>query len=141
MTKTVLSTLRLTHEGALTALRAAIEHSNFLGVGQNITIVDDGGNLLAFVRMDGARFLSIKTSLKKARTAASHRMPSSQVSETLALQFAAATDGDVTALEGGFPILFGGICVGGIGVGSGSGAQDCAVARAALAAIGADPVN
>ena len=47
----------------------------------------------------------------------------------------------MTGLPGGLPIRIGGVLVGGIGIGSGSGAQDEAVARAALAAIGADPVN
>jgi glc operon protein GlcG len=141
MTEAVKPSLRLTHEGAMTALRAGIDRAREIGVGQNITIVDESGNLLAFVRMDGARFLSIKTSLKKARTAASHRIPTSKVPQELALQFAVATEGDVTGLEGGLPILFGGVCVGAVGVGSGSSAQDTDVARAALAAIGADAIQ
>ena len=45
--------------------------------------------------------------------------------------------GGLTNLEGGFPIVIDGICVGAIGVGSGTGAQDCEVARAGLAALGA----
>ncbi len=53
---------------------------------------------------------------------------------------AAATQGAVTGLPGGLPIRFGGRLVGGIGVGSGTGAEDEQVARAALAAVGADTV-
>ena len=129
--------LKLTHEGALRALDAALKKAEALGVPQNITIVDDGGNLLAFVRMDGAKMFSIRTSQKKAISAASHRQPSGMLKPELELKMAIATDGGLTNLEGGFPIVIDGICVGAIGVGSGTGAQDCEVARAGLAALGA----
>ena len=129
--------LKLTHEGALRALDAALKKAESLGVPQNITIVDDGGNLLAFVRMDGAKTMSIRTSQKKAVSAASHRQPSGQLVPDLELKLALATDGGLTNLEGGFPIVIDGVCVGAIGVGSGTGAQDCEVARAGLAALGA----
>lgn len=127
--------LKLTHEGAMHALRAGIEKASALGAPQNITLVDDGGNLLAFVRMDGAKTFSIMTSHKKALSAASHRQPSGKLDPRLEHLFAAATEGKLTNLEGGFPILFGGVCVGGIGVGSGTGEQDREVANAALAAF------
>ena len=129
--------LKLTHEGALRALDAALKKAESLGVPQNITIVDDGGNLLAFVRMDGAKTMSIRTSQKKAISAASHRQPSGQLKAELEIKMALATDGGLTNLEGGFPIMIEGHCVGAIGVGSGTGAQDCEVARAGLAALGA----
>ncbi len=129
--------LKLTHHGALCALDAALKKAESLDVPQNITIVDDGGNLLAFVRMDGAKTMSIRTSQKKAISAASHRQPSGQLKAELEVLMAIATDGGLTNLEGGFPIVIDGICVGAIGVGSGTGAQDCEVARAALAALGA----
>ena len=132
--------LKLTHEGVMHALRAGIEKSNALGAPENITIVDEGGNLLGFVRMDGAKTFSTMTSHKKAISAASHRQPSGRLDPKLEHLFAAATEGKLTNLEGGFPILFAGVCVGGIGVGSGTGAQDCEVARAMLAALGADPL-
>ena len=133
-------TLKLTHAGALRALEAAMQKAAALGVPQNITIVDDGGNLLAFVRMDGAKMLSIRTSQKKAVSAASHRAPSGKLAADLELKLSIATEGLLTNLEGGFPIIIGGACVGAIGVGSGTGAQDCEVARAGLAALGAEPL-
>jgi len=132
--------LKLTHEGALKALNAALMKAESLGVPQNITIVDDGGNLLAFVRMDGAKVLSIRTSQKKAVSAASLRAPSGHLKPELEVKMAIATEGALTNLEGGFPIMVEGICVGAIGVGSGTGAQDCEVARAGLAALGAQPL-
>ena len=129
--------LKLTHAGALCALDAAMKKAAELGVPQNITIVDEGGNLLAFVRMDGAKTLSIRTSQKKAISAASHRAPSGGLAGDLEIKLAIATDGGLTNLEGGFPLIIDGNCVGAIGVGSGTGAQDCEVARAGLAALGA----
>jgi len=56
--------LKLTHEGALKILRAAIEKAREMKQPQCITITDDGGHLLAFVRMDGAKVLSIDSSSK-----------------------------------------------------------------------------
>lgn len=129
--------LKLTHNGAAKMLLAAVAHAEALGVGQNITIVDEGGNLMAFVRMDGARLLSIDTSRHKAISAASHRQPTSRLDPELETQFGLATSGRLTNLEGGLPIIVDGETIGGIGVGSGSGAQDIEVAQAGLAAIGA----
>ncbi|MFG1246098.1 heme-binding protein [Xanthobacter flavus] len=128
---------KLTHAGALVALAAAVARAEEMGVPQNISIVDDGGNLLAFVRMDGAKLLSRETSLSKAISAASHRQPTSRLDPALELKLAIASGGRLTNLEGGFPIIIDGVCVGGIGVGSGKGSEDVDVARAALAALGA----
>lgn len=130
--------VRLTHAGALLALAAAVRRAEEMGVPQNISIVDEGGNLLAFVRMDGAKLLSRETSLSKAISAASHRQPTSRLDPALELKLAIAAGGRLTNLEGGLPIIIGGVCVGGIGVGSGKGSEDVEVARAALAALGAE---
>jgi glc operon protein GlcG len=133
----ITKTSRLTHEGALLALRGAIAKAEEIGVPQNITIVDDGGNLLAFVRMDGAKLLSGETSRSKAISAASHRQPSGGLSPDLELKLAIASGGRLTNLEGGFPIVIDGVCVGAIGVGSGTAQQDVEVAKAGLIEIGA----
>ncbi|WP_142848402.1 heme-binding protein [Telmatospirillum sp. J64-1] len=129
---------KLTHEGAFVALSAAVDYATEIGVPQNICIVDDGGNLLAFIRMDGAKFLSSETCMKKAITAASHSRPSGSLLPELEVKLSLATNGRLTNLEGGFPIIIDGYTVGGIGVGSGSGSEDVAVAKAALRALGAE---
>ena len=133
----VRTAAKLTEEGALRMLEGARAHAKAIGVPQNITIVDEGGNLLAFVRMDGAKLMSRETSLSKAISAASHRQPTARLDPALELKLAIASGGRLTNLEGGLPILVDGVCIGGIGVGSGTGAQDIDVARAGLAAIGA----
>jgi glc operon protein GlcG len=136
MTHTIPS-LELTHEGALAIAKAAIAKAEKIGVPQNVSIVDDGGNMLVFVRMDGAKLLSGETSKSKAMSAASHRQPTSRLDPALEIKLAIASGGRLTNLEGGFPIVVDGTCIGAIGVGSGSGAQDIEVALAGLAAIGA----
>lgn len=130
--------LKLTHEGALKMLAAAVAKASAMGVPQNVNIVDEGGNLLAFVRMDGAKLLSRETSLSKAITAASHRQPSSRLNPADEIKLSLAAGQRLTNLEGGLPIVIDGVCVGGIGVGSGKGPEDVEVARAALKAIGAE---
>lgn len=130
--------LKLTHEGALKMLARAVAKATEMGVPQNINIVDEGGNLLAFVRMDGAKLLSRETSLSKAITAASHRQPSSRLNPADEVKLSLAAGQRLTNLEGGLPIIIDGHCIGAIGVGSGKGAEDVEVARAGLAAIGAE---
>jgi glc operon protein GlcG len=135
---TTTDTKKLTHAGALRALAGAVARATELGAPQNVAIVDDGGNLLAFLRMDGAKLLSRETAMSKAISAASHRQPTSRLDPALETKLAIASGGRLTNLEGGLPIVIGGVCVGAVGVGSGTGSQDVQVARAALAAIGAD---
>lgn len=134
MSNTV-SHIKLTHTGALQLLNAAIDKAIAMKQPQCIAIVDDGCNLLAFVRMDGAKVLSEKSAVHKAMTAASSRVPTGGVPEELAAKLALATGGVVSNLKGGLPIIVGGQVIGGIGVGSGTGDQDREVGNFALAAF------
>ncbi|MEL6234700.1 MAG: heme-binding protein [Pseudomonadota bacterium] len=128
----------LTHAGTLAMLAAAVAQAEAMAQPQCIVIVDGSGELLGEIRMTGAKFLSRKTALAKARTAASIGAPSAAIPEAVRPALAAATQGAVTGLGGGLPIRLQGRLLGGIGVGSGSPEQDLDVARAALAAIGAE---
>jgi glc operon protein GlcG len=127
--------LKLTHEGALALLQAAIRKAVEMKQPQCIAIVDDGCNLLAFVRMDGARVLSVESATHKAMTAASLRTPTGGLEGDLGIRLGLATGGKVVNLKGGLPIIVEGKLIGGIGVGSGTGDQDREVANAALAAL------
>lgn len=64
-----MANARLTQNIAEKIMTAAIKRSTDLGVAMNIAIVDEGGNLLAFTRMDDAWLGSIDISIKKAKTA------------------------------------------------------------------------
>lgn len=130
-------TRTLTHAGAMQMLAAAVAKADDLGQPQCIVIVDASGALIAELRMTGAKFLSRKSARAKALTAASIGAPSAQIPEAVRPAIAAATGGTVTGLPGGLPIIVAGHLLGGIGVGSGTGHQDIAVAEAALNAIGA----
>lgn len=127
--------LRLTHEGAFALLQAGMKKATEMKQPQCIAVVDDGCNLLAFVRMDGARVLSVLTSINKAKTAASVRAPTGTMAAEAELKLSLASEGHLTNLKGGLPIIVDGQCIGGIGVGSGTGDQDREVANAALASF------
>ena len=111
----------------------------------NIAVVDEGGHLLSFDRMDGARPASGYTAITKANTAATFRQPTGPLPVgtstpdpllNLSLQIAAqASGGKITTLLGGLPIVVDGQVIGGVGVGGGSGEQDAQVARAGVQAF------
>jgi uncharacterized protein GlcG (DUF336 family) len=124
--------IKLTDAGARLLLNAAVDHARAMGVPQCIAIVDEGCNLLAFIRMDGARVLSIRSSQRKAMTAATTGKPTGGLDPAIEMKLAVVTDGDMVNLKGGLPIMSEGHVIGGIGVGSGTGDQDLQVASAAL---------
>lgn len=133
MSDNTYSHLKLSHAGALTILTLAVEKASAMRQPQCIAVVDDGCNLMAYIRMDGAKVLSEKSSIHKAMTAASSRSPTGSIPAEVEARLAAATGGVVTNLKGGLPIVVDGQVVGGIGVGSGTGDQDLEVATFALA--------
>jgi uncharacterized protein GlcG (DUF336 family) len=130
-------TERLSDAALLAMLRAATDTARAMGQPQCIVIVDPSAVDLAVLRMVGARVLSLRSARAKAQTAASTGKPSDAIPEAVRPAIASATAGAMTGLAGGLPIWRRGILLGGIGVGSGTGAQDVEVAQAALAAIGA----
>ena len=128
-------TLKLTSDGAMKMLQAGMEKARSMGVPQCISIVDSGGHMLAFIRMDGAFSMSLETSLRKARTAAAYGLPTGHIEAGIDIKLAMGTDGQRINLPGGLPVIIDGEIAGAIGVGSGTGAQDLEVAKAAIAAI------
>ncbi len=132
---------KLTLEGALAVLAAAERRAHEIGVPMDIAVVDDGGHLLAFVRMDGAKISSVEIAINKAHSAAIRRQPSGpylegdQPSLLVSLGLAIGSRARQTPLRGGLPLLVDGQCVGAIGVSNGSEPQDLDVARAGVAAL------
>lgn len=127
--------LRLTQAGAMKIVEAAVTHAVEMGKPQCIAVVDEGGHLLAFTRMDGGKRLSIESAIRKASTAASSRAPTGGIQGELEFRLAHATSGQLVNLKGGLPIIVDGITIGGIGVGSQTGEEDLEVAQAGLRAI------
>ena len=115
-----------------------------MGLKINIAIVDDGGHLLAFARMDGARPASGYTAMTKAVTAATFRQetgplpPNAEPNVLLSLSIqnaAAASGGKVTTLKGGVPVVHNDQIIGAVGIGGGTGEQDAEIAKAGIAAL------
>jgi uncharacterized protein GlcG (DUF336 family) len=111
-----------------------------IGQPMNIAVVDGGGNLLAFERMEGAWLGSIDISIKKAWTSRAFDISTQQLSgpSQPGQQFFgihASNDGKVMIFAGGIPLRKGAEVVGAIGVSGGSGEQDQAVAEAGVRAI------
>ena len=133
--------IQLTLEGARTVLSAAEAKAREIKVPQNIAIVDEGGHLLLFARMDGVKLSSIEVALTKARAAALRRVPTGpspsadDPSVYLSLGLSLATGGKLTPIRGGLPLFVENQCVGGIGVSGGTEEEDVAVAEAGVGAL------
>ena len=127
-----LEDVKLTHVAVMAMLDAAVTEAEAMGQPQCIVIVDASGCTLGQIRMTGSKFLSLKSAHAKACTAASIGAPSDSIPEHVGLAIASATEGSVTRLGGGLPIIHKKHCVGGIGIGSGTPEQDKQVAMAAL---------
>jgi uncharacterized protein GlcG (DUF336 family) len=130
-----IETRILSYDGAKKMLAAAVAKATEMNVPQCISVVDSGGHLLTFARMDGAFAMSMQTSLMKAKTAASYGQPTGNILAGVDLKLAIATQGERINLPGGLPVVIDGRVVGAIGVGSGTGEQDLEVARAALKVV------
>jgi glc operon protein GlcG len=129
----------LTLDGGFAVLQAAIAEATRIGQPMCISVVDTGGNLLCFGRMDGSKALSVISSRNKAVTAALSNAPTGGAHADVELQVTLASESKWTNLIGGLPIRVGTFVLGAVAAGSGSGTQDLAVARAGAAAIdGAD---
>lgn len=104
----------------------------------SIAVVDDGGHLLGFTRMDGAGALAAMACVGKAQTAALSRKPSRIFEEMVAAGRTAAVCLPLILLEGGEPLILDGTCVGAVGVSGVKSADDARIARAGAAAISAE---
>lgn len=131
----VKDTKTLTLAGGLAVLNAAIAEAERIGQPMCISVVDTGGNLLAFGRMDGSKALSVISTRNKAVTAALSNEPTGGAHADVELQVTLAQENKWTNLIGGLPIRVDGFVLGAVAAGSGTGTQDLAVARAGAAAI------
>lgn len=103
-----------------------------------IAIVDAGGHLVAFERMDSTQYGSIEVALGKARTAAAFRRPSKAFETGIAAggeSLRLLTLPGMLAIEGGLPLVSDGKIVGAIGVSGVTPVQDGLIAGAGAAAI------
>jgi glc operon protein GlcG len=132
---------KLTLEGARAVLAAAQRRAEEIRVPMDVAVVDDGGHLLAFERMDGAKPSSIAISLVKAQAAALRRaatgpaIAGDQTNVPLVLGLAIANPAHQRPIRGGVPLVVDGQVIGAIGASAGTEDQDLDVARAGAVAI------
>jgi len=117
----------------LAACEAEAERNNWAVA---ISIVDDGGFLLGFARMDGAPAISAEVSLGKARTSAMTRRPSKVFEDRVKERPGFVTFPAGTLIQGGVPIMHQNECVGAIGVSGVQSHEDEQVATAGVNALG-----
>jgi len=141
----VTNSKRLTLSGAKKMMETATTSAEQAGYAVAVSIVDGGGHPILIQRMDGGRFHTVHSSTTKAVCAASNKRPTTSrgaagqsldMMHALGLALAAGAE-RWTAMEGGYPIIFDGECVGGIGVSGATWELDDRLAREAVEAIGA----
>ena len=125
-------------EDARRVIAAAEKKAREIGSPSNIAVADEGGNLVAHVRMDGAWIGSIDISIKKAWTSRAFDISTKELagfSQSGGQFFGihVSNDGKVMIFAGGIPLKLDGKVVGAIGVSGGTGDQDQAVAEAGAA--------
>ena len=133
----MLSVMRLDLADARLLLEGARAKAEEIGVPMCIAITDEGGNLIAFERMDGGKVTSITIAIDKSFTAsgakkATHEYGAASQPGAPAYGIGSAIGGRLMVVGGGLPVLVDGACVGGIGVSSGTPDQDSQVAQAGI---------
>ncbi len=116
---------------AQACIAAAIVEARKRNWKMNIAIVDSGGNLVAFGRMDGAQLASIQIAEHKARTAVMFRRETAAFENGIQrnkFNYLMTLDG-VIGSRGGIPLVEGGKIVGAIGCSGGTGSQDEVVCK------------
>lgn len=134
---TVISKPVMDSEDAFKALQAAQQEASAHQWAVSIAVCDDGGHLLAFVRMPGANIASATISQGKASTAARMKRDTQGIEEMInqgrtAFLSAPGLDG---LLEGGVPVMVNGQCAGAVGVSGVKPGEDAQIARAGVQAV------
>ncbi len=120
---------------AETIIELACERAQAIGMAACVAVVDAGGHLKAFRRMDGAFAGAVDVSQRKARTSALFPLPSGEFGAMISEQQLTGmelSNGGLAAFHGGLPIMDGDSLIGAIGVSGGSAGQDLDVAQSAL---------
>jgi uncharacterized protein GlcG (DUF336 family) len=105
---------------------AVVAEAKKRGWAMNVSVVDSGGNLVAFERMDGTQLASVAISQHKARTAVKYRRPTHAFEDAVqkaGFNYILTLD-DVIASRGGIPLVDASKIIGGIGCSGGTGSQD-----------------
>jgi len=129
--------LPISLDRAQAAIDAAVAEARKRNWKMNVAVVDSGGNLVTFQRMDGAMLASIQIAEHKARAAATFRRPTKVFEDginLMHLNYLLAFDG-IIASRGGIPLIEQGMIIGAIGCSGGTDSQDEIVSNAGAARI------
>ncbi len=124
-------------ERARAVVQAAFDEARKRDWKMNIAVLDSGGNLVAFERMDGAQLASIAIAEHKARAAVLYRRETKVFENAIqvnGLTYTMTLDGMIGS-RGGIPLIEDGKLIGAIGCSGGTGSQDEVVAKAGAAVI------
>lgn len=118
-------------------IAAAEEEAKKMGVPLVIAVVDEGGNLVAFHRMDDSMLVSIEVAQNKAWTAVALKKPTADLKEASAPNgrlygLNVTNQGKIVVLGGGIPLKKDGKVIGAIGVSGGTAEQDAQAAQAGV---------
>ncbi len=127
-------------EDARRVISAAEKKAREIGQPMNIAVADEGGNIVAHVRMDNAWIGSIDVSMKKAYTSRAFDIETKELAKHSQsggefFGIHVSNNGKIMIFAGGIPLKLDGKVVGAIGVSGGSGDQDHIVAAAGAAAF------
>ena len=127
----------MNHNQALAILDAGIAKSSEMGVPMTIAVVDRSTDLVAQVRMDGARRFGVEISRGKAMVSAIFQQHSGSVTgaDGVSQKLNELSRGQLVFVQGAVPIFADGILVGAVGASGGAPEMDEEVATAAAAAI------
>jgi uncharacterized protein GlcG (DUF336 family) len=127
----------LTAASAKAIVAGCEAHAMEKGWKLNITVLDQGRNLIAFLRMDDAPLGSLEISQWKANASASFPGPTKNAAERAKEFPAFAAAPNIAIFEGGEAIFTkNGVHIGGVGVSGAAGSEDAECARAGIAAAG-----
>ena len=126
----------ITLEQADTVLAAAVAEARKRQWTLACAILDSGGNMVSFKRMDGTQIGSVDIAIHKARATVKFKRPTKAFEATMqGGNMMVMTLDDMIASRGGIPAMAGGKIIGAIGCSGATGAQDAVVANAGLAAL------
>ena len=121
-------------------IKKGMEKAKEINVPMVLAVVDEGGNLVQFQRMEGSLLVSVNVAQGKAFTALALNMTTEELSKIIVpgkdiYGMEATHPGKIVAFGGGFPIRKDGKLIGGFGVSGGSVEEDVTCASYALSCI------
>jgi glc operon protein GlcG len=134
--QTVVDRKALTLAGAQGVVEVALAAAKVNQLRQSIAVLDEGGNLVAFARMDDAQLAGVQMAIGKARTALMFQDPSKDFADRIAAgQLNVLALPGMLPADGGQPLIYDGKIIGAVGVSGASPTQDGQTALKAAASL------